>query len=83
MLLCGASHRIEELLALVPLVIPLPARLTVEFDLVFVLACEAPECSLLHKTLGTINIFIAPTIISAFREGLLCADTPRNSIADL
>ena len=77
----SAPHRAEELFALVPLVVPLNARLTVEFDLTFI-ACEAPERLLLHTTLGTVDILIASTFLTALGERVLGADTPRHSVLD-
>ena len=62
----SAPHRIEELFALVPLVVPLNARLTVEFDFASV-ASEAPERLLLHTALG---------------KHVLGADTPRHSVSN-
>ena len=77
--LCSAPHREEELLALVPLVVSLPARLAVEPGLFFVTRM-APERLLLHATFGTVDILIAFALLAAFGEHTLGADTPRNSI---
>ena len=78
-LLSSAPHRAEGLLALVPLVVSLPARLAVELDL-FLVACATPELFLLHTTFGAVNIFITSTLLAALGEHVLGADTPRDSI---
>ena len=77
----SAPHRAEELFTLVPLVVPLNARLTVEFDLTFI-ACEAPERLLLHTAIGEVDILIAFTLLTAFGKHVLGADTPQHSIPD-
>ena len=78
-LFSSAPRRTEELLALVPLVVSLPARLAVKLDL-FLVACVAPERLLLHTTFGAVDILIAFALLAALGEHTLGADTPRNSI---
>ena len=76
---CPTPRWIEELLALVPLVVSLPARLAVKPGLAFV-AGEALERPLLHTALGAVIAFSTSAILSKFQKGILRADTPRNSI---
>ena len=70
----------EELLALMPLVVSLPARLAVEPGLFFVTRM-APERPLLHTTFGTVEILVASALLAAFEEGLFRANTSRSSIS--
>ena len=69
----------EELIALVFSLVSLPARLAVELVLALV-ACAAHERPLLHTALGAVDIIIALALVATLGEGLLRADTSRNSI---
>ena len=78
-LLSSAPHRVEELLAFVPLVVSLPARLAVKLGL-FLVACATQERLLLHTAFWAIEILITSALLAALGEGLFRADTSRNSV---
>ena len=74
-LFSSAPRRTEELLAFVPLVVSLPARLAVKLGL-FHVTCAAPERFLLHAALGTVVVLITFALFAALGEHVLGADTP-------
>lgn len=75
------SHRAEELLAFVSLVVPLPAGLAVKFQALFILvARKASKRLLLHTTIGATNALIARTPVPALWVEFLCANTLRDSV---
>ena len=71
----------EELFSFVSLVVSLPAHLTV-VPVFVVVTRETLEHFLLRTALGAVNILIALAFFAAFWEGLLCAHTSCNSIAN-